>query len=46
MGRDILNEEYITYGKHFLINSNSNINAVITKIEGNILVNSLSLNSG
>nr|QWO71407.1 DNA polymerase [Termitomyces sp. K2P1] len=46
MGRDILNEEYITYGRHFLINSESNINAVITKIEGNILVNSISLNSG
>ena len=46
IGRDILNEEYITYGKHFLINSESNINAVITRIEGNILVNSVSLNSG
>ena len=46
IGRDILNEEYITYGKHFLINSESNINAVITRIEGNILINSISLNSG
>jgi hypothetical protein len=46
IGRNILKEEYITYGKHFLINSESNINAVITKIEGNILVNSTSLNSG
>jgi hypothetical protein len=46
LGRDILNEEYITYGKHFLINSESDPNAVITKIEGNILVNSASLNSG
>lgn len=46
MGRDILNEEYITYGKHFLINSESNINGIITRIEGNILVNSTSLNSG
>ncbi len=46
LGRDILNEEYITYGKHFLINSESNPDAVITKIEGNILVNSVSLNSG
>jgi hypothetical protein len=46
IGRDILNEEYITYGKHFLINSESNIDAVITRIEGNILVNSASLNSG
>jgi len=46
IGRDILNEEYITYGKHFLINSESSIEAVITRIEGNILVNSASLNSG
>ena len=46
LGRDILNEEYITYGKHFLINSESNLDAVITRIEGNILVNSVSLNSG
>lgn len=46
IGRDILNEEYITYGKHFLINSDSNVEAVITKIQGNIDVNSLSLNSG
>nr|QWO71410.1 DNA polymerase [Termitomyces sp. T123] len=46
LGHDILNEEYITYGKHFLINNESDINAVITKIEGNIFVNSLSFNSG
>jgi DNA polymerase type B, organellar and viral len=46
LGRDILNEEYISYGKHFLINNESDINAVITRIEGNILVNSISLNSG
>lgn len=46
LGRDIINEEYITYGNHFLINSQSDISAVITKIEGNIFVNSLSINSG
>ena len=46
LGHDILNEEYITYGKHFLINNESDINAVITRIEGNIFVNSLSFNSG
>ena len=44
LGHDILNEEYITYGKHFLINNESDINAVITKIEGNIFVNSLTIN--
>jgi hypothetical protein len=46
MGRDILNEEYITYGNHFLITSESNIDAVITKIQGAIDLNLISPNSG
>jgi len=46
LGRDVLNEEYITYGKHFLINNDSNIDAIITKIQGYIDIKSLSLNSG
>jgi len=46
LGRDVLNEEYISYGKHFLINNESNVDAVITKIQGNIDVTSISLNSG
>jgi hypothetical protein len=46
MGRDILNEEYITYGNHFLITSESNIHAVITKIQGAIDLNLISPNSG
>ena len=45
LGHDILNEEYITYSKYFLINKESNINTVIIGIEGNIFVNSLSVNS-
>jgi hypothetical protein len=46
MSRDILNEVYLTYAMHFLINSESNINGVISRIEGNILFNSAAVNSG
>ena len=45
LGHDILNEKYITYSKYFFINKESNINTVIIGIEGNIFVNSLSVNS-
>lgn len=46
LGHDNLNQRYITYGKHFLINSESDIESVIIKIQGNIDVTGISLNSG
>jgi len=46
LGHNILKQRYVTYGRHFLLNSTSNIETIISLISGNIDSSSVTRNSG